>query len=168
VLLNEQQPKLRFEQIGNALEPELAALIAQTQSLNPSYRWLGNLPRATARQHIRRAHVLVIPSRMEGGANVIIEAVTSGTAVLASRISGNIGMLGRDYAGYFELGNAQALAALIERCSKEPKFLTKLQRQCAMRAPLFAPSAERSALTELVKLALSPLLNPTEPPFERT
>jgi putative glycosyltransferase (TIGR04348 family) len=168
VLLNEQQPTLRFEQIGNALEPELAALIAQTQSLNPSYRWLGNLPRATARQHIRRAHVLVIPSRMEGGANVIIEAVTSGTAVLASRISGNIGMLGRDYAGYFELGNAQALAALIERCSKEPKFLTKLQRQCAMRAPLFAPSAERSALTELVKLALSPLLNPTEPPFERT
>ena len=40
-----------------------------------------------------------------------MEAVRSGTPVVASRIDGNIGMLGQDYAGYFEWGDAAALAA---------------------------------------------------------
>jgi hypothetical protein len=37
---------------------------------------------------------MAICSHMEGGANVIIEAVTSGVPVLASDIVGNRGMLG--------------------------------------------------------------------------
>ena len=53
---------------------------------------------------------------MEGGAHVVMEAVRSGTPVLASRVAGNVGMLGADYAGYFEHGDAAALAALLERC----------------------------------------------------
>jgi glycosyltransferase involved in cell wall biosynthesis len=58
---------------------------------------------------------MAICSRMEGGANVIIEAVTSGVPVLASDISGNRGMLGEDYAGFFPPGDAAALARLIDR-----------------------------------------------------
>ena len=38
------------------------------------------------------------------------------TPVLASRISGNVGMLGDDYDGYFELGDSDGLAALLRRC----------------------------------------------------
>jgi glycosyltransferase involved in cell wall biosynthesis len=44
---------------------------------------------------------MVLASHMEGGANVIIEAVCAGVPVLASDIGGNRGMLGDDYAGYF-------------------------------------------------------------------
>jgi glycosyltransferase involved in cell wall biosynthesis len=50
--------------------------------------------------------VLVHASRIEGGAHVIAEAVRSGTPVIASRIEGNVGMLGADYAGYFECNDA--------------------------------------------------------------
>ena len=79
----------------------------------PHYRWLGGLSHAETRARIQRAHVLVHASKMEGGAHVILEAVQSGTPVLASRIDGNVGMLGRDYAGYFALGDDAALAELL-------------------------------------------------------
>ena len=36
---------------------------------------------------------------MEGGAQVILEAACSGTAVLASRIPGHVGMLGAGSCG---------------------------------------------------------------------
>jgi glycosyltransferase involved in cell wall biosynthesis len=93
---------------------------------------------------------MAITSRMEGGANVIIEAVTSGVPVLASSISGNRGMLGEDYCGYFAPGDARALAHLVERSVTDPGFDALLRRQCAARAPLFAPSTERAALLDLV------------------
>ena len=122
---------------------------------NPRYRWLGGLPRAVTRQRIKRAHVLVNCSEMEGGAHVILEAVQSGTPVLASRISGNVGMLGADYAGYFPVGDAAALAALVRRCAAEPEFLALLQSQCKRRAPLFAPDAEQRHVLNLVLSAIN-------------
>jgi glycosyltransferase involved in cell wall biosynthesis len=70
--------------------------------------------------------------------------------VLASDINGNRGMLGEDYAGYFPPGDAPALAALIARSFDEPAFYALLLAQCARRATLFTPAAERAALRELV------------------
>jgi len=37
---------------------------------------------------------------MGGGAHAILEAVCRGTPVVASNVSGNVGMLGSDYDGY--------------------------------------------------------------------
>ena len=99
--------------IGRELDPALADAARATQAACPHYRWLGGLPHATARQRIQRAHLLVHPSRMEGGAHVIMEATLSGTPVLASRIAGNVGMLGAGYGGYFPPGDAAALVALL-------------------------------------------------------
>jgi glycosyltransferase involved in cell wall biosynthesis len=70
--------------------------------------------------------------------------------VLASDISGNRGMLGEDYAGYFPVGDAAALARLIDRSIADPAYHALLRRQCALRAALFAPEAERAALLDLV------------------
>lgn len=85
------------------------------------------------------AHVLVHPSRMEGGAHVVIEAVLSGTPVLASRIDGNVGLLGKDYAGYFPVGDAGGLAALLQLVRDEPSLLTSLPEQSAERRAQSAP-----------------------------
>lgn len=135
--------------IGAALDPALESAARATQAAHPHYQWLGALPRDAARARLASSHAMVIASHMEGGANVIIEAVTSGVPVLASDIDGNRGMLGDDYAGYFAPGDAVALAALIAR-SFEPGFLAHLQAQCAARALLFAPATEKAALRELV------------------
>jgi putative glycosyltransferase (TIGR04348 family) len=145
-----REGNIDLDQIGDALEAKFAVAAEETHRHNPRYRWLGGLPRADTRQRIKRAHVLVNCSVMEGGAHVILEAVQSGTPVLASRISGNVGMLGADYSGYFPVGDAGALAGLLRRCAAEPEFLALLQGQCNRRAPLFAPEAEQRHVLNLV------------------
>lgn len=143
-------PGVRLLHAGAALEPALGQAARATAAATPAYRWLGPLPHTAARRLLRRAQAMVIASRMEGGANVIIEAVTCGVPVLASDIAGNRGMLGEDYGGYFPLGDAAALARLVERCTLDPGFHARLARQCAARARLFAPRVEQARLLDLV------------------
>lgn len=145
-----QDRRVRLLHVGAALAPELAQAARETEAASPCYRWLGPLPHEQARARLAACRAMVIASTMEGGANVIIEAVTSGVPVLASDIEGNRGMLGADYAGYFPVGDAQALAARIDRLAGDPGFDALLRRQCAARAPLFAPAAEQAALADLV------------------
>ena len=140
---------LYFDQIGDGLDPALAAAARDTAQHNPRYHWWGGLPRANTRQRIKRAHVLVNSSVMEGGAHVILEAVQSATPVLASRISGNIGMLGPDYAGYFDVGKVGQLTKLLRQCADAPEFLGQLRAQCQRRARLFAPDAEKRLVLSL-------------------
>src|SRR5512133_2018844 len=102
-----------IDHIGDALEPKWGAQASTCMFECPNYRWLGGMAHAETLRAIRQAHALVHTSRMEGGAHVILEAVCSGTPVLASRIPGNVGMLGADYAGYFELDDAGGLADLL-------------------------------------------------------
>ena len=143
-----------IDHIGAALEPALGQAAQATQAQCPHYRWLGALPHARTLQRIQRAHLLVHTSRMEGGAHVLMEAMCSGTPVLASRIDGNVGLLGADYAGVFEPGDAQGLADLLMVCREPvggPAVVAHLQHQCALRAPLFEPQAERAALHRWVQ-----------------
>jgi putative glycosyltransferase (TIGR04348 family) len=141
---------IRIVHIGNALDAALGAEARQTMEDCPDYCWLGGLPQAVARQWMACAQALVHMSRLEGGANVVIEAVRAGVPVLASRIDGNVGLLGRDYDGYFEVGDASALAELMLRANAEPPFLAHLRRQCAKREPLFDPATEARAVERLL------------------
>ena len=138
-----------IDHIGAPLDAALGQAAQATQAQCPHYRWLGALPHRQTLERIQRAHLLVHCSRMEGGAHVLMEAICSGTPVLASRIDGNMGLLGEDYAGVFEPGDAPALAAQLLACRAAidgPALMAQLQQQCAWRAPLFEPQAERAAL----------------------
>jgi putative glycosyltransferase (TIGR04348 family) len=139
-----------LDHIGAPLDADLGEQARRLASEVPIYRYLAEQTHAQTRARIARAHVLVHPSRMEGGAHVVMEAVMSGTPVLASHIDGNVGMLGADYDGYFPCGDAQALVNLLLRCKNEPLFLDHLNKQCALRSPLFEPRAEQAALLKIV------------------
>jgi putative glycosyltransferase (TIGR04348 family) len=144
---------IRITHIGAGLDEKLAEDAIKTEALCAGYTWARGLKHAQTRLRIQRAHVLVHTSKMEGGAHVIMEAVCSGTPVIASRMDGNVGMLGSGYDGYFPVGDAQALAALLRRCKNEPAFLDHLAKQCTLRAPLFAPMAEQTSLLKIVASA---------------
>lgn len=157
-----------IDHIGEALDANLGAQAQACAAECPQYRWLGGLSHAATRRRIQSAHLLVHASRMEGGAHVLMEAVCSGTPVLASGIAGNIGMMGADYAGYFDHGDARGLAQALLRCraaapqGSDPLY-RQLQAQCDQRAPLFTPANEQAALRQLVRELLAP--NPyTETP----
>lgn len=148
-------PGLRFTQVGGALDDSLARQAGATAARCARYRWLGAIAHDATRALLARSQLLVVPSVMEGGANVIVEAVTSGVPVLASDISGNRGMLGSDYAGYFRVGDAGALARLVERVATRPDFDRLLREQCAARLPRFAPEREEAAVLRLMDNALT-------------
>lgn len=146
--------KYEVLQVGDALSEPMAAKARELARRDLRYRWLGGCSHAQAMQRIARSHVLVVSSRMEGGANVISEAARIGTPVLASRMSGNLGMLGRDYPGYYPLGDERALARLIARAQSDRRFLRSLKQALAARRRLFAPAAEKAALGRVVNEAL--------------
>ncbi len=144
--------------IGAELDSAGAALGARARELSAkcgNYRWAGALPHGLTRAAIKRAHLLIHPSIMEGGANVIVEAITAGTPVLASHMSGNIGMLGHEYPGYFPVGDDKALLALLQRCLNEPSLLARLNTACAARAKLFLPETERRTLCRILGTLLA-------------
>jgi glycosyltransferase involved in cell wall biosynthesis len=98
--------------------------------------------------------VLVVSSVMEGGANVVAEAARIGTPVIASRMSGNIGMLGADYPGYYPVADDRALAALLAQAAHDRRFYGRLKSALRARRKLFAPAAERAALVRIVREVL--------------
>ena len=149
---------IELHHIGRAEEESWAERARRTAAECPAYHWHDGMAHEETRRAIQRAHVLVHTSAMEGGAHVIMEAVCSGTPVLASRVSGNIGMLGWDYEGYFPHGDAKALAHLLKVCratqgAEDPSasLLGRLGAQCGVRAPLFAPGTERKAVLQLAR-----------------
>lgn len=152
-LLSENSPensKIHITHIGDALDDALAKKAAYLTATLTNYRWVGTLPHGLTRAAIKRAHLFIHPSIMEGGANVIVEAITAGTPVIASKMSGNVGMLGIDYAGYFPVGDAPALVALLQRIAAEPNLLTRLNTACKARSALFSPSEERRQLDNII------------------
>jgi glycosyltransferase involved in cell wall biosynthesis len=100
------------------------------------------------------AHVLIHPSIVEGGANVVAEAIAGGTSVIASRISGNVGMLGRGYPGYFDAGDESGLAARLVQALEDPRYRRELARAAAARKALFAPATEARAIARLAEFLL--------------
>ena len=138
-------------QLGELLEPGL-----EPETSDPRYRWLGSVPHARALKWLASSHAMVISSRMEGGANVVCEALRIGVPVLASRISGNVGLLGERYAGYFKVGDERDLARLIERAMQK-SFYGRLKSQVARLRPTVAPGNEaRALLASVASLSRSP------------
>lgn len=150
-----QRDDIQLDHVGAALDGALGDAARALMATCPNYRWLGGLPHGATRRRIQAAHVLVHPSRIEGGAHVVVEALRSGTPVLASHIDGNLGVLGVDYAGTFPPGDAAALATLLQRARDEPAMLPALRAQCEARAPLFEPAREAAALQALLAELLS-------------
>lgn len=145
-----RESRIRITHVGGAMTEAMAREARSWMQQEPRYRWLGERPHWEAVRFIARSRVMVISSRMEGGANVVCEALAADVPVIASRISGNIGMLGRGYSGYFAAGNERALARRLGRAESNPIFLRELQNQVAERRYLVHPRREKSALARLL------------------
>lgn len=136
--------------LGEILDEDLAPVIREAQLEIPRYHWLGSRPRGETLRFLARSRGLIHPSRHEGGANVIGEAIRIGRPVLASAIPGNLGLLGDDYPGTFPAGDPVALAELWARADADVEFWEKLRRAVLGRAPLLTPDAERDAWQQLL------------------
>ena len=142
--------RIRILQMGAALDPELASRARAEMATNQRYRWLGELPRIEALTTLGRCRLLLVTSFLEGGANVVSEALAAEVPILSTRIAGSIGLLGSDYPGYFPVGDASALALLLDRSERDPSFHSHLRAWCSRLVPLVAPLRERQSWHDLI------------------
>jgi glycosyltransferase involved in cell wall biosynthesis len=147
--------RVRVRHAGGALDPGSAEDARTIEARCPRWRWLGELPRQTSLELLAASHLMVLSSRLEGGANVVAEAVACGVPVLSTRIDGSIGQLGADHPGYFPTGDTEALAALLARAERDRAFYADLVDRTRALAPRFTPERERAAIATLLDELLS-------------
>ena len=139
-----------IQHLGMAMSGEMEKIALQATKQHGRYIWHGMVSHQTTLKILARSHTMVISSRMEGGADVVSEAIAAGVPVLASKIAGNCGLLGKDYLGYFPVGNEKALAKLLYRAETDQLFYKRLQKQVKKLQKIVQPGHERSSIQKLV------------------
>ena len=152
-LVRDQQASIHLRHLGGVLD---AALDDQLRSLVELHdlpiQRDGQVSHDTVESAMQSADLLIAPSRLEGGALVLAEAVAVGLPVVASRIPGHIGILGEDHPGWFPQGDAQALAARIGAWIASPRDRAALQAAGeTVRYRLTDGAAEAASLVRLLR-----------------
>jgi putative glycosyltransferase (TIGR04348 family) len=144
------ESRTRVVHIGRALEDHLKKRARHEMERNSRYRWLGELTHWQTRRVLCDSDATVITSRIEGSSNVLSEALACAVPVIASRISGLIGTLGRDYPGYFPVGDTRALSRILRRAEIDAAFYRSLKSAAKELSTLISPRREVAAWKELL------------------
>jgi glycosyltransferase involved in cell wall biosynthesis len=142
--------KITVRHLGQAMNSEMKDLARNFNATIDRYQWIGEVSHADALRMLSESRLMVISSRMEGGAHVVSEAIALGIPVIASDIPGNRGLLGEDYPAYYPVANESALANLLYRSETMPTFYASLQKYIDLRKELIKPAREKQSIQELV------------------
>ena len=142
--------KVRVLQIGGAMTDGMANRARKEMIVNERYQWLGEQSQSRVRHILKKSSLCVLSSRMEGGANVLSEAIVASVPILASRIDGNIGILGTAYPGYFDVGDTRQLARLLTRAESSAEYLAELKAWSNSLTSLADPAREEQAWFALI------------------
>jgi putative glycosyltransferase (TIGR04348 family) len=145
------ESRIQVLHVGRALDANLEERARTETAKNPRYRWIGELPHWKTRRLLAQSHLTVITSRMEGSSNVLSEAIASSVPVIASRISGLMGTLGKFYPGYFPVGDTGKLAALLTKAESDSAYYRLLKNRCAGLLSLVRPGRELQAWRALLR-----------------
>jgi putative glycosyltransferase (TIGR04348 family) len=142
--------RIQVVHAGAALEAGMAAAARAHEARTPRYQWVGALSRRAALRLLARSRLLVVTSRLEGGANVVAEALACRVPIVSSRIDGVVGTLGSAYRGYFRVGDTRGLAHMLRRFEVDGRFRDALTGHCRRLAPLADPARERRSWQALL------------------
>ena len=142
--------RILVKHAGAILDPDFARQLEAEQRANPRYRWLGPLTHEKALDLLARSHLLALTSHLEGGANVVSEAIAVRTPIISSLIPGSVGILGKEYTGYFPVGNTVALREQLKRAESDDGFYRELQHQVAELRSLVSAARERDTWQALL------------------
>lgn len=145
-----ESSKLRLIHLGKAHSKAWQKKGLAEMKRNPRYLWQGEKTGGDVRKELARTNLMLISSLSEGGANVVSEALVAGVPVIASKINGNIGMLGKDYPGYYPVGDEAALQKILLKCENDKAFLSDLTKRCKARAKLFTLTEEKRRWKKLL------------------
>jgi putative glycosyltransferase (TIGR04348 family) len=141
--------KIMVLHLGMAMNQQMERTAGEYSETLERYQWLGEHSHVDTLKALSQSRLMVISSRMEGGAHVVSEAIALGVPVIASDIPGNRGLLGDDYLGYYPVGNEVELASLLSRAETMPDFYFALKKQIDTLKDLVSPDREMQSIQEL-------------------
>jgi putative glycosyltransferase (TIGR04348 family) len=142
--------RTQVKHAGAVLDADFDRPVEAEQRENPRYQWLGPLSHENALDLLGRSHLLALTSHLEGGANVISEAIAASTPVISSLIPGSVGILGKGYPGYFPVGDTAAIREQLRRAESDDGFYRDLQQWVSRLQPLVSPARERETWRRLL------------------
>lgn len=110
---------------------------------NSRYQWLGGVEPTQASELLASADLLACTSLLEGGANVVTEAIALGIGVVGTEIGGNRGMLGLAHRGLVPVGDFEALARLLEKLETDENEMASVVAASLERQWMTTPDNER-------------------------
>jgi len=137
--------------VGLALDKAIEKTVKAEVQRNPRYRWLGQLSHRKTRALLASSKLVTITSKMEGSSNVLSEALASGVPVIAAKISGLMGTLGKHFIGYYPVGDTDKLQRLLVKAENDARFYRELSRQSRSFAGLVRPKREIGAWRRLLR-----------------
>ncbi len=143
--------RLKLVLLGKEIDDDSGEIARNWQNRDHRFQWLGGLDHSEAIGWIKRSVATINTSIMEGGANSVGESIMLGVPVLASRIEGNVGMLGNDYLGYFDPNSRQELANLIQQVISDTHFLERLRAQVSARRYKFSRENEKQGWLNIIQ-----------------
>ena len=142
-----QEPELHYVLIGGDLDADgqpigpLAAVQQRVAELGMSRRcrYLGSQPQDMLPLYYSAADVVAVPSRYESFGLVAVEAMATGTPVIASSVGGLTFTVEDGKNGLLvPYGNARALAKAIDRLLEDDDFREAMSFQAAADAQRFS------------------------------
>jgi len=123
--------------------------------LDGRFHWLRDATDAEIPALYRNATAVVAPSRYEGFGMTILEAMSCGAPVLASR-GGAHEEVGADAALYFDPDGRQELEHLLVRIGEDAGLRREMRARGLARAASFTWSASALAIAEVYRRILAP------------
>lgn len=158
-LLLENQPNAHLRVIGSTLtrsgrRDELAVRnLAATLGIADRIEFIGHLDPRDVSLEMRRAAVLAVPSRRESFSTVTIEALASGTPVVATRCGGPEELIDDSVGRLVPVDDPAAMAAALSEVLRSPeRFDPQLLRAHVL--PRFGISAATERLARLYESVL--------------
>jgi putative glycosyltransferase (TIGR04348 family) len=145
-----ESSRIRIRHYGKAHTKEWAKKASDEMLQNKRYTWFGEVPHWKIRQVLSKCRLLVQSSKMEGGPNILSEAVVAGVPILSTDIDGCRGVLGKNYKGYFSVGDSDSLQELMLRAETYSNFLTDLEHFVIEIASRFSHQEEEARWAGLI------------------
>jgi glycosyltransferase involved in cell wall biosynthesis len=158
-LRKQSDPRLEIWIAGSdRLDPPFAELVyglVEDMGLASRVRFLGDVPYAEILRYYKGAEALVFPSLLESFGHPLLEAMLSGTPIVASDLPASREVAG-DAALFFPPRDAEALARAIERLRAEPEETQRRVARGRVRAGEFSWSRSIDGLCQVFEHVLSP------------
>lgn len=136
----------------------LHALVADFAKANPNVSYMGFQDKVTVMRYMKTCRALIFPSLWyEGFPITILEALCTGTIVIASKLGGMAEIIEDHVNGlHFEAGNEKELVLRIEEVNGLPQYLEALSRTARLAYQnRYTPEHNYSMLLDIYNRALA-------------